>query len=161
MSIAALVLLFASGSQVLLDEVVEIPASQWRFAAVSPSSAPNRLECDYRVISGGASVRVILMDREEFKQWNAGNRELLEAAEPSTVGVFARLVHAAEEYEVVLANGGAKGPIRVALRVTEHRLSVSQLSTERRFAVIVISVSVFLAIVIYSGRKLRAAMGNG
>lgn len=158
MSIAALVLLFASGSPVLLDEVVEIPASQWRFAPVTLSYAPARLECAFRVISGNTPVRIVLMDREEFKEFNAGDRELVEAAQSAPRGVTGRLVHAAEEYEVVLVNGSAKGPIRVALQVSELRLPVTQLSTGRRFAVIAISLCVFLTIVIYSGRKLRIAM---
>jgi hypothetical protein len=158
MSFAALLLLFAPASQVLVDEVFEIPASQWRFAPVTPAHTPARLECDFRVVSGNAPVRVVLMDGEEFRRLKAGDRELLDPAEPALRGTLARLVSASEEYDVVVDNGQAGGPIRVKLRVTEYRLLVNQLSPERRFAVIVISVSVFLAIVIFSGRRLLRAV---
>ena len=158
MRLAPLFLLFASQSPVLLDEVFEIPASQWRFVPVTPRQTPARIECDFRVVSGNAPVRIVLMDEEEFRQLKSGDRQLLGSAEPAARGMVDRTVSVAREVAVVLENHEARGPIRVALRVTERHLMASQLSPRRRSAVIVISVAAFLAIVIYSGRKLRAAI---
>src|SRR5579863_8356605 len=154
MRLAALIMLLAPGPAVLLDEVFEIPASQWRIAPVTPKNAPAALQCDFRVVSGEAHVRVVVMDTEEFRQLKSGDRELLDSGEQAARGSLSRMVSAGEEFAVVMENTEARGPIRVALQVREQRLPVGQLSPQRRLGVIAISVTAFLAIVIFSGRKL-------
>lgn len=158
MIFAVTLLLTASAPRVLVDEVFEIPASQWRFATVTPAHPPARLECDFRVAPRNATVRVVIMDSEEFQRLKGGDKEQLDSADASPRGSVARLVDAAEDYAVVVENTSKAEPARVALRVTERGLLVGELSTERRAVIIVISTVVFLAIVVVSGRKLLRAV---
>jgi len=154
MNLAVLLLLFAPAQAVLLDEVFEIPASEWGFATITPKQPPSMIECGFRVVSGGVPVRVAVLDADDFRDLKRGHREALDEGEQALRGSLARMAGAGEDLAIVLENTGASGPVRVALEVRERPLAVGQLSPHRRWAVIAISVAVFLAAVIFSGRKL-------
>jgi hypothetical protein len=77
-------------------------------------------------------------------------------------GTFHRVVSVADEYAVVLENTG-RGPATVRLQVVldysaSGRPQARYLSRERRLGVILISTTVFLAIVGYSARRLLGVM---
>jgi hypothetical protein len=158
MSAAALLFLFASGSQTLVDEVFQVPANEWRYVAAPVKDVPVIVEYDFQVISGSGKVRVALVNREGLDDLKGGSREPLGSGLLSRQATFRRVVSAPDEYAVVLENSG-RGPASVRLRVSldfseAARPRARYLSPERRFAVIVISTTVFLAIVSYSARKL-------
>jgi hypothetical protein len=162
MTFAALLLLAAAGSQPLLDEVFQIPASEWRYVPVDLKKPPVMVQGEFRVISGNGRVRVVLLSRAGLDQLRQGDREPMGSGTYQSQGAFNRMVNVPDEYAVVLENS-SRGPVRVQLRVSldfseRARPQVGYLSPERRFAVIIISLSVFLAIVIFSARKLREAM---
>jgi hypothetical protein len=162
MSFTALLLLAAAGSQVLLDEVFQIPASDWRYVPVTLKQPPVTVECEFRVLSGNGEVRLALVNRDGLEQLRQGDREPLGSGAYQTQGTLSRMVRVPDEYAVAVENS-SRGPVRVRIRVTldfseRFRPQVGYLSPERRFAVIVVSLSVFLAIVIFSARKLREAM---
>jgi hypothetical protein len=159
---AALLLWFASGPQVLLDEVFQVPASEWRYVPVVLKQPPVTVDSDFRVISGNGAVRVTLVNQEGLDQLRQGDREPLRSVPFQQQGKSSRLVSVPDEYAVVLENHGP-GPATVRLRVSLDFSSsglpqARTLSAERRFVVIVISSSVFLAIVLYSGRRLLRVM---
>lgn len=160
MSFAALVLLAAAGSQVVLvDEVFRIPASEWRYAVVPLKQPPVTVQGDFRVVSGNGGVRFVLVNRAGLDRLRNGDREPLGSGVYQPQGTFSRMVTVPDEYAVVLENG-SQGPVGVKLRVSldfsgRAGQQVRYLSPERRFVVIIISLSVFLAIVIFSAQKLR------
>lgn len=161
MSAAALLLFLAVSSQELVDEVYQLPASEWRYVLVTLNQPPTMVEATFRVISGNSTARVTLVNREGLDQLKQGDREPLGRQKFQREGGFSRLVTVPDEYAVVLENGSG-GPVSVRFRVSIDVSArggprVSYLSAERRVAVIVISATVFLGIVIYSARKLRRA----
>jgi hypothetical protein len=159
---ALLLLLFASGPQTLLDEVFQVPAKEWRYVQVVLKQPPVTVECEFHVISGNGAVRVALVNRDGLDELRQGDREALGAGGFGQQGRYHHLVIVPDEYEVVIENGGhspAAVKVRVSLDFSERGLPQARyLSPERRFAVIVISATVFLAIVIYSARKLLGAV---
>jgi hypothetical protein len=162
MSAAALLLLLAAGQQVLFDEVFQIPPSKWRYATIPLKQPPVMVECDYKVQSGNGAVRVVLVNAEALEQLRKGDNRPLGSASFGAEGRFTRLVALADEYAVVLENSST-GPVSVKLRVAldfsgRGHPEARYLSPERRAAVIAISLSVFLGIVIYSARKLLKTM---
>jgi hypothetical protein len=158
MNRALLLLLFAGGPQTLLDEVFQVPAKEWRYVPLSLKQPPVTVECEFHVISGNSAVRVALVNKDGLDELRQGNRESLGSGGFGQQGRYHHLVTVPDEYEVVIENGGrspAGVKVRVSLDFSEHGLQQARyLSPERRFAVIVISATVFLAIVIYSARKL-------
>lgn len=160
MSAAALLVLVAPGSQTLTDEVFQIPAKEWRYIAVTVKQVPARVDCDFRVISGAGAVRVALVNADGLDDWKRGNRNATGA--PAPQGGFSRVVSVADEYAVIVENGG-RGDASVRLRVSLDSSGRGQpqakyLSREKRLAVIVISATVFFAIVSYSAKKLLGAV---
>ena len=159
MNAAALLLLWlAANSQVLLDEVFHVPAGEWRYVPVILKQPPVTVDCDFRVISGTGAVRVVLVNRDGLDTLRGGDREPLGSGGYRQQNQVSRLVNLPDEYAVVLENGG-HGPVSVRLRVSldfsaRGRPRAQTLPPERRFAVIVISATVFLGIVFYSARKL-------
>ena len=161
MSAAALLLFLAVSSQELVDEVYQLPAGEWRYVLVTLNQPPTMVEATFRVISGNSTARVTLVNREGLDQLKQGDREPLGRQKFQREGGFSRLVTVPDQYAVVLENGSA-GPVAVRFRVSIDFSArgvprVGYLSAERRLAVIVISATVFLGIVIYSARKLLRA----
>jgi hypothetical protein len=162
MSAAALLLFLAASSQQLVDEVYQLPAGEWRYVQVTLNQPPAMVESSFRVISGNSTARVTLVNREGLDQLKQGDRAPLGRQKFQREGGFSRLVIVPDEYAVVLENGSG-GPVAVSFRVSIDFAArggpqVRYVSPERRLAVIVISATVFLGIVIYSARKLLRAV---
>jgi hypothetical protein len=158
---ALLLLLFASDSQTLLDEVYEIPPTDWRYVQVALKQLPVTIEYEFHVISGDGAVRAALVNQEGLEDLKKGDREPLGSVAFQKQGNFSRLIGVPDEYAVVIENRGpglTKVRLRVSLDFSDRRVQVRYLSSQRRWAVIVISASVFLAIVLFSARKLLSAM---
>ena len=162
MSTALLLLLFASDAQTLLDEVVEVPPAEWRYAPVVLKQPPVTIEYEYHVISGDDAVRAALVNLEGLDDLKKGDRDPLGSGGFQKQASFSRLISVPDEYAVVIENGGhsrASVRLRVSLDFSDRgRPRARYLSPERRGAVIAVSATVFLAIVLFSARKLRGAM---
>jgi hypothetical protein len=162
MNAAMLLMLFAPASQTLTDEVFQIPAKEWRYVDVTVKQVPATVRCEFRVISGAAAVRVELVNAEGLDDWKQGHRETKGSGASGTAAAFSRVVRVPDEYAVVIENSGRE-PASVRLRVLLDSSGSGlprpmYLSPERRFAVIAISATVFLAIVSYSAKKLLTVM---
>jgi hypothetical protein len=163
----ALLWLLATSSpdtrQILMDEAYSIPASDWRYVPVVLKQPPVTLECEYKVLSGGA-VRVGLVNGQGLAALRQGKRHTTLASTSFVKG--GRLSYEVlepDEYAVIVDNGlEASGAAQVQLRVSlefpgRQQPQVRQLSPARRAVVAVISLAIFLAIVTYAGKRLRAA----
>ena len=159
---ALLLLFFASDSQTLLDEVFEIPPTEWRYFRVVLKQPPVTVEYEFHVISGDGAVRAALVNREGLDDLQKGDREPLGSGAFQKQARFSRLISVPDEYAVVIENGGhsrASVRLRVSLDFSERgRPQARYLSPQRRWAVIAISASVFLVIVLFSARKLLGAL---
>jgi hypothetical protein len=162
MSVAALLLFLVASSQQLVDEVYQLPAGEWRYVQVTLNQPPAMVESSFRVISGNSTARVTLVNRQGLDQLKKGDREPLGHQGFQREGEFRRLVIVPDEYAVVLENGTGRSiavRFRVSIDFAAHGgPQVRYVSPERRIAVIAISATVFLGIVIYSARKLLRAV---
>ena len=162
MNAAALFLLFATGSQPLLDEIFQVPAGEWRYVSVALKQVPVTVECDASVMSGGGAARVALVNQEGLDDLKQGDRSPLGSGAMLRQGTLQRVVSVAGEYAVVLENTGRVAEtvrLRVSLDFSARgRPQARYLSRQRRLGVILISTTVFLAIIGFSARKLLGAM---
>jgi|SRR5579872_2666174 len=159
--IAALLLLFASGSQLVVDEVYQIPPGEWRWVEIRLKQAPVAVDCEYRILSGDGAVRAVLVNGDGLDDLRQGDRKPLGTSPFNRQGQFSRMVNVPDEYAVVIENRGP-GSVGVRLQVSldfsgRGGPPVRLVSPARRLVVILISSAVFLAIVVYSARRLLAA----
>lgn len=160
--IACLVLLAASTSVELADEVYRIPPQYWRYMELGLKQRPALVNARFEV-DEGPHVRLALMTRDDLERLRAGAAHGLLAI--STAGPSGRVIYdlpQAGDYVLVVENGGSAEAV-VHLRVLldfsgRHSLTVTQISPQRRAAVVAISLAVFFAIVTYSARRLLRAI---
>jgi hypothetical protein len=162
MNAAVLLALFAPESQTLTDEVFQIPAKEWRYVDVAVKQMPVTVDCEFHVISGTGAVRVELVNADGLNDWKQGHRDTKDSAAFGGQASFSRLISVPDEYAVVVENSG-RNPATVRLRVSLDASGrglpqARYLSPQKRLAVIVISATVFLAIVSYSAKKLLTVM---
>ena len=162
MSAAVLLALFAPESQTLTDEVFQIPAKEWRYVDVAVKQVPVTVDCAFHVISGAGAVRAELVNSVGLDDWKQGHRDTAGSGAATGQASFSRLITVPDDYAVVVENSG-RSPASVRLHVwldaSGRGLPQARyLSPQKRFVVIAISATVFLAIVSYSAKKLLTAM---
>ena len=163
MKAALILLLLAPATRVeLVDEIVVIPPSDWRYVEVLLKQTPVVVNCSFE--TQGAGVRVALVTRADFDRLRAGRSHGAVAQTPvQPSGALHVVVRAPGEYELIADNRGQPAPVTVRLRASLDfaggpELGVRYLSPERRLVVIIISFAVFFGIVTWSARKLLRAI---
>jgi hypothetical protein len=151
--IAALLFLAAFSRVDLIDENVEIPASDWRYVPRPVTQEPAQVDCNFQSDRPDAKVRVVLLSHADLNAWRDGR----DHDETATTAVGSRgmlriPVHDVDSY-LAIENRGTR-PVRVRLRVFLEQPQVRYLSRGRQLAVILISFSVFFAIVSLSARRI-------
>lgn len=159
MILLALLLSAAANRIALLDEVVTVPAAQWRALDLHLKQQGATLDCAYKVRSG-SGVRLALMSVEDARRFEQGRSHRPLASTPfQRAGRFQAAIPIPGEYRLVLDNrlegrGPAVLEVRAELTFGEA-LGVRTLSPARRAAVVAAS-ALFLAVVgAYSWRRLR------
>jgi hypothetical protein len=156
-----LLLLFAATSRVeLIDEVVEIPAAEWRYVELNLKQEPVTVICHFDTVAG-SGIRVALLRREDLARLREDRAHgLIAVTPPGQRGRLRHTVHEPGPYYVVVDNRergeqAAKVRLRVSLDFSPAAEPlVRELSPARRAAVIAISFAVFFAIVLFTGRRL-------
>jgi len=156
---AALVLALAGpAAQTLTDEAIQIPPRKEAIRIMNLEQVPVRVECEFHVLSGANGVRAVMVNAEGLDSWKRGNRDAAGAGSFVRQGGFNRVVSVPDDYAVIVENAGAEMAnvrLRVALDYSERGLPQAKyVSTARRVTVVLISTTVFLAIVGYSARRL-------
>ena len=125
--------------QTLMDEVYSIPASDWRYVPVVLKQPPVTLECEFHVISGGAGVRVGLVNAQALAAMKQGRRhDTLVTTSFEKSGRVRYEVLEPDEYAVIVDNSlDGRGTAQVQLRVSldfpgRQQPQVRQLSPARR-----------------------------
>jgi len=158
----ALILLAAATRLELVDEVIRIPAGDWRYVELGLKQQAAFVAADFEVQSGSQPVKLELMRREDLDRLRADRPNGVIAA--TAVAASGRLLYRVRvpgDYVVVIDNRGtADGREAVArLRVVldfgaRPGPQVTRLSPQRQFTVILISFAVIFGIVTYSARRL-------
>ena len=150
--------------QTLMDEVYSIPAADWRYVPVVLKQPPVTLECEFKVLSAGAGVRVGLVNAQGLTAMRQGRHyNTLASTAVEKNGTLRHEVLEPDEYAVIVDNSldgrdAAQVQVRVSLDFRSRQpAQVRQLSTAKRITVITISLVIFLAIVTYASKRLQAA----
>jgi hypothetical protein len=159
MIFAVLLILQAAPPRVdLVDEVVGVPAAEWRYVEVDLKQQPVAVACEYDVQSRGGQVRIALLTRLELRNMRRGRpHEEIAATAFGGAGSLRFPVRRPGEYAVIVENRSRR-PVSVRLHVSLDFTRASTLSPRRQLVVILISFAVFFGIVIWSGRKLLRVM---
>jgi hypothetical protein len=164
--LALLFLAASSTTAVLVDELYQIPANEWRYVEVSLQQQPALVWADYRVESGAKDVRVALLRREDLDRLRHERAHgWLAETETGPSGRLRFRVRDPGEYAVVVDNRGGEGPASVYLRVSldfgqGRGPEVTTLSPHRQLAVILISFAAFFGVVTWSARRLLRNIGR-
>jgi hypothetical protein len=165
----ALILLAAATRLELVDEVLRIPAGDWRYVELGLKQQAAFVAADFEVQSGSQPVKLELMRHEDLDRLRADRPNgVIAATALAASGRLLYRVRVPGDYVVVIdnrnanrnANGNADGREAVArLRVVldfgaRPGPQVTRLSPQRQFTVILISFAVFFGIVTYSARRL-------
>jgi hypothetical protein len=159
MSFAVILLLLAAAPRVdLVNEVIEIPGSEWRYVELNLKQQPVAVTCDFSA-SEGDRVRLALLRGEDLQRLR-GDRPhgVLAATEAGPRAALRFAVPEPGEYVVVVDNRSgrrAKVHLRVGLDFSAHAApQVRYLSRERQWTVVLASFAFFFGVVIYSARRL-------
>jgi hypothetical protein len=159
----ALSLAAAPTSVELVDEVYQIPASQWRYVDVTLKQQPAMVSATFQVTAGAGQARIAVMRGQDLERLRAGQPHGVLAVTPlASTGNLSYYVHVPDDYAIVVDNHAAK-PSTVHLRVSldfggSPGPAVTRLSSRRQVAVILISFGVFFGIVSFSARRLWRAV---
>jgi hypothetical protein len=164
--LACLLFLFAYRDVNVLDQTFQVPPDDWRYvdstdwrrAGVEWKERPGVVKAFFDVESG-PPVRLMLLNRadlDSLKRGEAGH--IVRRTQAELRGGLAERTGRPGDYVIVLENRGSPETAIVRLRVTLDSWDATQLTPERRLAVLGISFAVFFGLVSFSAIKLwRAA----
>jgi hypothetical protein len=156
----------SSTSVVLVDELYQIPANEWRFVEVSLQQQPALVSADYRTDAGAKDLRLALLRREDLERLRDDRAYgRLAETDAGPAGHLRFRPHDPGEYAIVVDNRSGDRPVSVYLKVgldfgEERNPEVTTLSPRRQLTVILISFAVFFGIVTWSARRLLRNMGR-
>ncbi len=154
-----LALAFAAGNAPI-DEVIEVPAGEWRDVVFALRRQSAVFECRFDVVSGRSGVRLALLPASELDRMRANQRHrVLVTTGFDREGSF-RVPVEAGEYALVIDNRlDQRQPARVhfavAIEFAPPAGQPRELTPARRFTVIAVSLAIFLATLAYALPKLR------
>jgi hypothetical protein len=159
MFLASLLLLAASTTVQLVDEVYQIPADEWRYVELGLSQRPALVSASYNVESGSQQVRLALLRREDLERLREGApHSVIDLTPAGPAGAMRPRVRGPGDYVLVVDNRGdspAKVHLRVHLDFGVGRIpEVTRLSPRRQATVVLISFVAFFGIVTWSARRL-------
>jgi hypothetical protein len=157
----ALILVAAATRLELVDEVLRIPAGDWRYVELGLKQQAAFVAADFEVQSGSQPVKIELMRHEDLDRLRSDRPNgVIAATALAASGRLLYRVRVPGDYVVVIDNRNANGREAIArLRVVldfgaRPGPQVTRLSPQRQFTVILISFAVFFGIVTYSARRL-------
>jgi hypothetical protein len=166
--LACIVLLAASTSVELVDEVYHLPPAEWKYIEVNLRQNPALVTAAFDVQSGSEKVRLALMTRADLERLREDvPHGLLAVTEIGKSGALNFRVRQPGDYVLVVDNrSGKTQPAAVHLRVAldfarPNGPIVTSLGMRRQLTVIVLAFAFFFGVVTFSARKLlRAAKRN-
>lgn len=129
----------ARSRSVVLDQIHELPPSEWKFVDVQVEKPGSMVIGEFEVIEGGDDLRLLLLRREDLDA-TAGPKSLQKLALARTGwSSEGRLMENVQPgtYAVMIENGGgSNSPSRVAFRIwTESQRVATELPTSRRILI--------------------------
>ena len=158
MTLALFLLAAAPQRLLIVDETVQVPASQVRAVSLNVAAREASLDCEFAVSGPGSGVRVALMSWEQAERFRRGlSHHTVKALPYATSGTFRAGVAGSGRYQMVLDNRmEGRGPVDVRLKVwlTFGPVPALELSSRERAVIVAISLSFFFGVVWFAGRRL-------
>jgi hypothetical protein len=158
---AWILLLAASTSVDLVDEVYHIPAAEWKYVEINLRQQPAVVSASYDVPGGAANVRLALMTRADLEHFRNDLAHGILALTPiASSGTLNFRVREPSDYVLVVDNRAdrdhaAAVHLRVALDFGQAVTPlITTISPRRQITVIALSFIFFFGVVTYSARKL-------
>jgi hypothetical protein len=147
-----------------LDGTFQVPANEWRYLdsqewrypTPGMKDSPAIIRAAYTVESG-PPVRMLLVDRGTLDSLKRGESRNAMHGAAATSGRLQQRIGAPGDYVIVLDNHGSTDTAIVHMHVTLDSWDTTQLSPERKLAVLAISFAVFFGLVSFSAVKLWRA----
>jgi hypothetical protein len=163
--IPALVLLATASTHVqLIDEVVRVPAGNWRYVEVALKQRTGFISADYQVKTGSPQIRLALLRRDDLEGIGTGLPDgALAVTQQAPSGGIRYRVPERGVYVVLIDNRASARAAAAQLLISldfgpRPGPPVTRLSPQRQVMVIAISFAVFFAIATYSARRLLRGM---
>jgi len=160
-ALACFLLLAASTSVELVDEVYHIPAAEWKYVEINLRQQPARVSAAYEAAGGASRVRLALMTRADLEHFrNDLAHGVLALTQPGANGHLNFRVREPADYVLVVDNRAdsahaAAVHLHVALDFGQAlEPEVTQITARRQLTVILLSFVFFFGVVTYSARKL-------
>ncbi len=160
MILPAILLLLAASGVEIADDVVDVPAAEWRYIELNLKQLPVTIVCRFDAPSSG-DLRMALLRKHDLTRMQQDRPYgVLAVTKPGARGGLRFAVPAPGDYVVLLDNRenerhAAKVRLHVSLEFGGARpAGVRYLSPARRLWVIVLSFTFFFAVLAYAGRKL-------
>jgi hypothetical protein len=159
---AALVLLAAAASThvQLINDIVRVPAGDWRYVEVALKQQTAFVSADFQVGPGSPNIRLALLRRDDLERMpNQMQEGALAVTAAATSGHIRYRVPERGVYVVLIDNRASSRPAAAQLLVSldfgaRPGPPVTRLSPQRQITVIAISFAVFFAIATFSARRL-------
>jgi hypothetical protein len=157
----ALILLLAASRVELVDEVFQIPATEWRYVDLGLKQRPAVVSAHFDTEGNDARVRLTLLRAEDLERYRGGlPYGSIESTPAGPRGALSYDVPTSGDY-VLMIDNDARVPVSVRLNVwldfARHGPTMTQLSPRRQMTVVLISFAVFFGIVSFSARRLLRA----
>ena len=161
MILPAFLLLLASAARVeIVDDVVEVPAAEWRYLDLSLKQLLAVVVCHFDA-PDSRNLRMALLRKLDLNRLKHDRPHgVLAVTPPGARGSLRFTVQTPGDYAVFLDNREGNGRavkvhLRVALQFDSPReVDVRYLSPQRRAWVIGLSFAFFFGVLFYAGRKL-------
>ena len=144
----------------LVNEIVRVPAGDWRYVEVALKQQTALVSADYQVAPGSPDIRIALLRRDDLENMRDQIPEgALAVTQQSSSGRIRYRVPERGVYVVLIDNRNSSRPAAAQLFVDldfgeRPGPPVTRLSPQRQITVIAISFAVFFAIATYSARRL-------
>jgi hypothetical protein len=138
----------------------------YRWVPVIVRRTPTAIDCKFEVVNGGPTVHAELLTDHDFALFSRHREyESLASTEPGRSGGFERMIETPGRYRVLIRNERGASPAAVSLVVrTDVDPPPATISTgispQRKFIVILASLTLFFGTVLWSGTKLLRAYRN-
>jgi hypothetical protein len=162
--LACLVLLAASTSVELVDEVYRIPPAEWKYVEVNLRQQPALVSASFRTESAAGKVRLALMTRADLERLREDiPHGVLAVTEIGKSGALDFRVRQPGDYVLIVDNRSSKTQLaavhlHISLDFARPTVPlVTRLNPQRQLVVIILSFAFFSGVVTYSARKLLRA----
>jgi hypothetical protein len=161
--LACVVLLAASTSVDLVDEVFRIPPARWNYVPIDLRQNPARIDGSFQVESGAGKVRLALMTQADVERLREElPHGVLAVTEIGNSGTLHFRVRQPGDYALVVDNRDKAQPAAVHLRIAldfarPSGAEITRLAPQRQLTVIVLAFAFFFGVVTFSARKLLRA----